>query len=172
MPIPYPIKPWAEGQTFTYQLNSGEGVTGTYNLAKNAWTMSTLVSTSRAPIFADNGPSTYSDLGDLETGDIWYDTSDSAKRYIWDGSAWVFYPDTAVNVDLSNYTTSQDFTDLTETVTSAVNQVAADVANKATQQDVALAATTVDAKFDMLRSAILEATDFDTLKARLLAVLE
>ena len=44
--------------------------------------------------------------------------------------------------------------------------------NKATQQDVSLAATAVDAKFDMLRSAIREATDFDTLKARLLAVLE
>ena len=34
-----------------------------------------------------------------------------------------------------------------------------------------LAATAVDAKFDMLRSAIKEATDYDTLKARLLAVL-
>ena len=35
-----------------------------------------------------------------------------------------------------------------------------------------LAATAVDAKFDMLRAAIREATDYDTLKARLLAVLE
>ncbi len=41
-----------------------------------------------------------------------------------------------------------------------------------TQQDIALAATTVDAKFDMLRSAIQESTDFSTLKARLLAVLQ
>lgn len=40
-----------------------------------------------------------------------------------------------------------------------------------TQQDVELAAAAVDAKFDMLRSAIAEATDFATLKARLLAVL-
>ena len=42
----------------------------------------------------------------------------------------------------------------------------------ATQQDVALAAAAVDAKFDMLRSAIAEATDYHTLKARLLAVLQ
>ncbi len=41
-----------------------------------------------------------------------------------------------------------------------------------TQADIALAATTVDAKFDMLRSAIQESTDFATLKARLLAVLQ
>ena len=68
--------------------------------------------------------------------------------------------------------TQQDFTALTQTLTAALNQVAANVESKATQQDVALAGTAVDAKFDMLRSAIREATDFDTLKARLLAVLE
>ena len=75
-------------------------------------------------------------------------------------------------LDLSNYATRQDFTALTGTITAAVNQVAASVAEKATQHDVQLAAAAVDAKFDMLRSAIREATDYDTLKARLLAVLE
>ena len=75
-------------------------------------------------------------------------------------------------INLSNYATRQDFTALTGTITAAVNQVAANVETKATQHDVQLAATAVDAKFDMLRSAINEATDFDTLKARLLAVLE
>ena len=65
-----------------------------------------------------------------------------------------------------------DFTALTQTLTAALNQVAANVESKATKQDVSLAGTAVDAKFDMLRSAIREATDFDTLKARLLAVLE
>lgn len=44
-------------------------------------------------------------------------------------------------------------------------------APEVTQHDVDLAAQAVDAKFDMLRSAIREATDFDTLKVRLLAVL-
>ena len=68
--------------------------------------------------------------------------------------------------------TQQDFTALTQTLTAALNQVAANVESKATQQDVTLAATAVDAKFDMLRAAIAQATDFDTLKARLLAVLE
>ena len=68
--------------------------------------------------------------------------------------------------------TQQDFTALTQTLTAALNQVAANVESKATQQDVALAATAVDAKFDMLRAAITQSTDFATLKARLLAVLE
>jgi hypothetical protein len=68
--------------------------------------------------------------------------------------------------------TQQDFTALTQTLTAALNQVAANVESKATQQDVTLAAAAVDAKFDMLRAAIREATDYDTLKARLLAVLE
>lgn len=68
--------------------------------------------------------------------------------------------------------TQQDFTALTQTLTAALNQVAANVESKATQQDVSLAATAVDAKFDMLRAAITQATDFETLKARLLAVLE
>ena len=40
------------------------------------------------------------------------------------------------------------------------------------QAKLDLAATAVDAKFDQLRVAIDEATDFDTLKARLLAVLQ
>ena len=68
--------------------------------------------------------------------------------------------------------TQADFTALTQTLTAAVNQISALVESKATQHDVQLAATAVDAKFDMLRSAIREATDYDTLKARLLAVLE
>ena len=68
--------------------------------------------------------------------------------------------------------TQQDMTALTQTVTAAINQVAENVESKATQHDVHLAATAVDAKFDMLRAAITQATDFDTLKARLLAVLE
>ena len=41
-----------------------------------------------------------------------------------------------------------------------------------TQQDLILVNAAVDAKFDMLRSAIAESTDFATLKARLMAVLQ
>jgi len=40
-----------------------------------------------------------------------------------------------------------------------------------TQQNLELVSTAVDAKFDMIRAAINEATDFNTLKDRLLAVL-
>lgn len=79
---------------------------------------------------------------------------------------------TELNSAVQGMPTQQDFTALTQTLTAALNQVVANVESKATQQDVTLAATAVDAKFDMLRAAIREATDYDTLKARLLAVLE
>ena len=79
---------------------------------------------------------------------------------------------TYVENRISAIPTQQDFTALTQTLTAALNQVAANVESKATQQDVSLAATAVDAKFDMLRAAINESVDFDTLKARLLAVLQ
>ena len=53
---------------------------------------------------------------------------------------------------------------MTGTVAAAVNQVAAAVADKATKQDVSLAGTAVDAKFDMLRSAIRESLILTRLK--------
>ena len=40
------------------------------------------------------------------------------------------------------------------------------------EHSVSIASTAVDAKFDMLRVAIVESTDYETLKARLLAVLQ
>ena len=52
------------------------------------------------------------------------------------------------------------------------NRISSLPTSDVTQQDVDLAAAAVDAKFDMLRAAIAEATDFATLKARLLAVLQ
>ena len=52
------------------------------------------------------------------------------------------------------------------------NRISQVPTSSVTQQDIDLAATAVDAKFDMLRAAIHEATDFHTLKARLLAVLQ
>ena len=52
------------------------------------------------------------------------------------------------------------------------NRISQIPTSSVTQQDIDLAATAVDAKFDMLRAAIHEATDFHTLKARLLAVLQ
>ena len=66
--------------------------------------------------------------------------------------------------------TQQDFTALTQTLTAALNQVAANVESKATKQDVALRHQ-LDAKltcFVLLFVRLL----IDTLKARLLAVLE
>ena len=52
------------------------------------------------------------------------------------------------------------------------NRISQIPTSSVTQEDIDLAATAVDAKFDMLRSAIQEATNYNTLKARLLAVLQ
>jgi hypothetical protein len=38
MSIPYPNKPWNDGQSFQYIANDGTQVIGTYNASKNAWT--------------------------------------------------------------------------------------------------------------------------------------
>jgi hypothetical protein len=32
----------------------------------------------------------------LQTGDVWYDTNDSNKLYLWSGSAWVYSPDAVI----------------------------------------------------------------------------
>ena len=62
--------------------------------------------------------------------------------------------------------TQQDFTALTQTMTAAINQVARNdyplLINPPNKMS-SLAATAVDAKFDMLRSAIKEATDHQLL---------
>jgi hypothetical protein len=47
----------------------------------------------RHPIFDPNEPTEHPDYSApdnvLEIGDIWYDTDDNFKQYIWDGSNWV-----------------------------------------------------------------------------------
>ena len=97
--IIYPDKPWTDGQEFSFILSNGTYVVGTYNAAKNAWSLQRVLPetiNSRPPIFSDNPPTVYPDpnLPDnkLVPGDIWYDTSDDAVgavKYVWDGSAWI-----------------------------------------------------------------------------------
>jgi hypothetical protein len=40
-------------------------------------------------------PETAADIP-LEVGDVWYDTNDSNKLYLWSGSAWVYSPDAVI----------------------------------------------------------------------------
>ena len=58
------------------------------------------------------------------------------------------------------------------TIVTPLGRTFSDIDDNATQHDVMLVKTGIDAKFDMLRVAVDEATDFDTLRARLLAVLQ
>jgi hypothetical protein len=37
--ITYPDKPWVDGEQFTYTVSDNEEVVGTYDAAKNAWTL-------------------------------------------------------------------------------------------------------------------------------------
>ena len=168
--IIYPPKPWTNGETFSFIQPDGTYILGTYNLPKNSWTLQRVLpeslSNRRPPIFSDTPPTVYPDTelpdDSLIPGDIWYDTSNpnGAVKYVWDGNEWIL--DASVvdspNIDLSSYAS-----------TVYVDQK---FSLSATQEDVAIAATTVDAKFDMLRAAIQQSTNFATLKARLLAVLQ
>ena len=47
----------------------------------------------RPPIFSDTEPTEHPDFtapdNALEIGDIWYDSNDYFKQYLWDGAAWV-----------------------------------------------------------------------------------
>lgn len=60
MSIPYPTKPWSNGQTFTYQLPNGSDVTATFESTKNAWTFTTTTNVSvqslSGPTVADPTP--------------------------------------------------------------------------------------------------------------------
>lgn len=58
------------------------------------------------------------------------------------------------------------------TIVTPLGRTFSDIEDNATQHDVMLIKTGVDAKFDMLRVAVDEAVDFETLRARLLAVLQ
>lgn len=67
MSIPYPSKPWSDGQTFSYTLTDGSTGVGTYSSSKNAWTFSgTTTSTNVVTsINAGTGISVNQSTGDV-----------------------------------------------------------------------------------------------------------
>ena len=48
-----------------------------------------------APTKRGVDPETAADVA-LEAGDVWYDTNDGNKLYLWSGSAWVYSPDAVI----------------------------------------------------------------------------
>jgi hypothetical protein len=48
-----------------------------------------------------SGTGTASNTILLQTGDVWYDTNDSNKLYLWTGSAWVYSPDAVITGSVS-----------------------------------------------------------------------
>ena len=98
MSIPYPDKPWEDGQEFEYLLEDGTIVKGTYDSDKNAWEFVRVEvdsSNVRPPIFSPDEPTVYpgDNLVDnkLVVGDIWYDTTDpdGAVKHVYDGTQWI-----------------------------------------------------------------------------------
>ena len=66
-----------------------------------------------APTKRGVDPETAADVA-LEAGDVWYDTNDGNKLYLWSGSAWVYSPDaditgsvTAVDARVTTVETTQ-----------------------------------------------------------------
>ena len=197
----FPLNP-SPGQLAYLNKDDGSTIVYEWDAVQSAWVIVNTMVTPHSPIFSDTPPTVYPPDQDLRPGDIWYDTSDpnGAVMYVWNGSEWILdaslegilhpyattaYVDqqdalaTAERVSLQNAltTTQQDLNVVEGTyvaVTNALTTIETDfnVLRTDTQQDVALAATAVDAKFDMLRVAVQQATDFATLKARLLAVLQ
>ena len=96
MSIPYPNKPWVDGQQFAYFLSDGAKVVGTYDLAKNAWTLNRYEpdDPTRPPIVQPDPPTKHPAFqppdDELVVGDIWYDNTDpgNAVEHVWDGSSW------------------------------------------------------------------------------------
>ena len=92
--INYPIKPWLDGQSFTYVVDD-DIVVGTYSESKNAWVFTRVgsIAGNRDPIFSNDAPTVYPGVTDepLVPGDIWYDTSGttSVVKHVWDGDEWL-----------------------------------------------------------------------------------
>jgi len=51
--------------------------------------------TADAPTKRGVDPETAADIP-LRSGDVWYDTNDSNKLYLWSGTAWVYSPDAVI----------------------------------------------------------------------------
>lgn len=75
-------------------------------------------------------PETAADIP-LEVGDVWYDTNDSNKLYLWSGSAWVYSPDAAITGSVTTVDARVTTVETTQIGYCTIGGLASDNTNKA-----------------------------------------
>jgi hypothetical protein len=67
----------------------------------------------------------------LETGDVWYDTNDSNKLYLWSGTEWVYSPDAVITGSVSTVDARVTTVENTKIGYCTIGGLASDNTNKA-----------------------------------------
>jgi hypothetical protein len=75
-------------------------------------------------------PETEDDIP-LLSGDVWYDTNDSNKLYLWSGSAWVYSPDAVITGSVTAVDARVTTVETTQIGYCTIGGVASDNTNKA-----------------------------------------
>jgi hypothetical protein len=75
-------------------------------------------------------PETAADIP-LEVGDVWYDTNDGNKLYLWSGSAWVYSPDAVITGSVTDVNARVTTVENTKIGYCTIGGVASDNTNKA-----------------------------------------
>lgn len=102
---------------------------GTY-LRAYADIQSKVFRTADTPTKRGVDPETADDVP-LETGDVWYDTDDSNKLYLWTGSAWVYSPDAVITGSVTAVDSRVTTVESTKIGYCTIGGVASDDINKA-----------------------------------------
>jgi hypothetical protein len=79
-------------------------------------------------------PETEDDIP-LEVGDVWYDTNDSNKLYLWSGSAWVYSPDAVITGSVTAVDARVTTVETTQIGYCTIDGIASDNTNKAACED-------------------------------------
>jgi hypothetical protein len=75
-------------------------------------------------------PETAADIP-LEVGDVWYDTNDSNKLYLWSGTAWVYSPDAVITGSVTDVGARVTSVETTQIGYCTIGGLASDNTNKA-----------------------------------------
>jgi hypothetical protein len=86
--------------------------------------------TADAPTKRGVDPETGADIL-LLAGDVWYDTNDSNKLYLWSGSAWVYSPDAVITGSVTAVDARVTTVETTQIGYCTIGGVASDNTNKA-----------------------------------------
>jgi len=86
--------------------------------------------TADAPTKRGVDPETSNDIP-LLSGDVWYDTNDSNKLYLWSGSAWVYSPDAVITGSVTAVDARVTTVETTQIGYCTIGGVASDNTNKA-----------------------------------------